>query len=149
MVRYADDLVVGFEHQTDAKRFLEDMRARPAEFTLTLHPGKTGSLTQRYVKRQMICQNTHRIRLLTEVRSPSLAALFGSQFCEAGVQSNRGGFARSVTLAGRLEIGPLDGDQKLPVAHPGGKIPTHGGLDGADRRRECRQPVHVALRTFA
>ena len=41
MVRYADDIVVGFEHQADAERFWEDMRVRLAEFALTLHPGKT------------------------------------------------------------------------------------------------------------
>ena len=41
VVRYADDIVVGFEHQADAERFREDMRARMAEFALTLHPGKT------------------------------------------------------------------------------------------------------------
>jgi len=41
MVRYADDIVVGFEHQADAERFLEDMRARLATFALTLHAGKT------------------------------------------------------------------------------------------------------------
>jgi RNA-directed DNA polymerase len=41
MVRYADDIVVGFEHQADAERFWEDMRTRLAEFALTLHPGKT------------------------------------------------------------------------------------------------------------
>ena len=41
MVRYADDIVVGFEHQADAERFWADMRARLAEFALTLHSGKT------------------------------------------------------------------------------------------------------------
>jgi hypothetical protein len=41
MVRYADGIVVGFEHQADAERFWEDMRTRLAEFALTLHPGKT------------------------------------------------------------------------------------------------------------
>jgi RNA-directed DNA polymerase len=41
MVRYADDIVAGFEHQADAERFLEDMRTRLAAFALTLHPGKT------------------------------------------------------------------------------------------------------------
>jgi group II intron reverse transcriptase/maturase len=41
MVRYADDIVVGFEHQADAGRFWEDMRARLAEFALTLHARKT------------------------------------------------------------------------------------------------------------
>ena len=41
MVRYADDIVVGFEHQADAERFWTDMRERLAGFALTLHPGKT------------------------------------------------------------------------------------------------------------
>jgi retron-type reverse transcriptase len=36
MVRYADDIVVGFEHQADAERFWEDMRTRLAAFALTL-----------------------------------------------------------------------------------------------------------------
>src|ERR1700712_1235835 len=41
MVRYADDIVVGFEHQADAERFWKDMRTRVAEFALTLHGEKT------------------------------------------------------------------------------------------------------------
>jgi RNA-directed DNA polymerase len=28
IVRYADDLIVGFEHETDARRFLDEMRKR-------------------------------------------------------------------------------------------------------------------------
>ena len=41
IVRYADDIVVGFEHEADAHRFLDMMRARLEEFALTLHPEKT------------------------------------------------------------------------------------------------------------
>ena len=41
IVRYADDLVVGFEREDDARRFLDAMRARLEEFTLSLHPEKT------------------------------------------------------------------------------------------------------------
>jgi hypothetical protein len=41
MVRYADDIVVGFEHQADAMRFLTEMRERLAAFALTLHGEKT------------------------------------------------------------------------------------------------------------
>jgi RNA-directed DNA polymerase len=41
IVRYADDLVAGFEHEADARRFLDEMRARFAEFSLSLHPDKT------------------------------------------------------------------------------------------------------------
>src|SRR6266436_1264226 len=41
IVRYADDVVVGFEHEDDARRFLDAMRARLEEFMLSLHPDKT------------------------------------------------------------------------------------------------------------
>jgi RNA-directed DNA polymerase len=41
IVRYADDIVVGFQHETDAHRFWDAMRERLQEFTLTLHPEKT------------------------------------------------------------------------------------------------------------
>jgi RNA-directed DNA polymerase len=41
IVRYADDIVVGFEHGTDARHFWEAMRKRLEEFSLSLHPDKT------------------------------------------------------------------------------------------------------------
>jgi RNA-directed DNA polymerase len=41
IVRYADDVIVGFEHEGDARRFLDAMRARLEEFALSLHPDKT------------------------------------------------------------------------------------------------------------
>ena len=41
IVRYADDLVVGFEREEDARRFLDAMRARLEGFELMLHPDKT------------------------------------------------------------------------------------------------------------
>ena len=41
IVRYADDLVVGFEHESDARRFWDAMRERLQEFALSLHPDKT------------------------------------------------------------------------------------------------------------
>lgn len=41
VVRYADDIVVGFEHQADARRFMAAMRERLAAFELTLHGEKT------------------------------------------------------------------------------------------------------------
>ncbi len=41
MVRYADDIVVGFEHQAEAERFMAEMRERLAAFALTLHGEKT------------------------------------------------------------------------------------------------------------
>jgi RNA-directed DNA polymerase len=41
VVRYADDTIVGFQYQTDADRFLENLRERLAKFGLELHPDKT------------------------------------------------------------------------------------------------------------
>ena len=41
IVRYADDLVVGFEHESDARRFWDAMRERLQELSLSLHPDKT------------------------------------------------------------------------------------------------------------
>jgi RNA-directed DNA polymerase len=40
-VRYADDFIVGFQHEGDARRFLDEMRKRLQEFALSLHPEKT------------------------------------------------------------------------------------------------------------
>ena len=41
IVRYADDIVVGFEHESDARRFWEACAQRFEEFALSLHPDKT------------------------------------------------------------------------------------------------------------
>jgi group II intron reverse transcriptase/maturase len=41
VVRYADDLVVGFQHQAEAQRFLKEFRERLAKFGLELHPDET------------------------------------------------------------------------------------------------------------
>src|SRR5438552_3355681 len=41
IVRYADDFIIGFQHESDAPRFLDEMRERLKEFALTLHPEKT------------------------------------------------------------------------------------------------------------
>jgi RNA-directed DNA polymerase len=41
IVRYADDYIVGFEREHDARRFLADLRHRLADFHLELEPDKT------------------------------------------------------------------------------------------------------------
>ena len=41
VVRYADDTILGFQYQTDADRFLGNLRERLAKFGLELHPDKT------------------------------------------------------------------------------------------------------------
>jgi RNA-directed DNA polymerase len=41
IVRYADDFIVGFQHERDARRFLDEMRERLGKFVLSLQPEKT------------------------------------------------------------------------------------------------------------
>ena len=41
IMRYADDIIVGFEHEVDARRFWDAMEKRLEEFALSLHPDKT------------------------------------------------------------------------------------------------------------
>jgi group II intron reverse transcriptase/maturase len=41
VVRYADDIIVGFQEEADARRFQDELRARLAQFGLELHPDKT------------------------------------------------------------------------------------------------------------
>jgi RNA-directed DNA polymerase len=41
IVRYADDFIVGFEHESDARRFLDEMRERLQEFSLSLNTEKS------------------------------------------------------------------------------------------------------------
>jgi RNA-directed DNA polymerase len=41
IVRYADDIIVGFEHEMDARQFWDAMRERLQEFSLSLNPEKT------------------------------------------------------------------------------------------------------------
>jgi RNA-directed DNA polymerase len=41
VVRFADDTIVGFEHEHEAKAFLQDLHERMRSFELALHPDKT------------------------------------------------------------------------------------------------------------
>jgi group II intron reverse transcriptase/maturase len=41
LIRYADDFVIGFAHESDARRVLEVLPKRFAKYGLTLHPDKT------------------------------------------------------------------------------------------------------------
>jgi RNA-directed DNA polymerase len=48
LVRYADDLVIGFTHRGDADRVMRVLEKRMGRFGLTLHPDKTRLLDFRY-----------------------------------------------------------------------------------------------------
>jgi group II intron reverse transcriptase/maturase len=41
VVRYADDFIIGFEHESDAERLLVELAERFRQFALELHPDKT------------------------------------------------------------------------------------------------------------
>ena len=41
VIRYADDTIVGFEHEHEARAFLHDLQERMGLFDLSLHPEKT------------------------------------------------------------------------------------------------------------
>ena len=41
VIRYADDAVLGFEHEHEARAFLQQLHERVATFGLELHPDKT------------------------------------------------------------------------------------------------------------
>src|SRR6516162_10246465 len=41
IARYADDFIIGFQHESDARRFLDEMPKRLGKFALSLHPEKT------------------------------------------------------------------------------------------------------------
>jgi len=41
IVRFADDAIIGFQYEAEARRFLEELRERLLKFGLELHPGKT------------------------------------------------------------------------------------------------------------
>ena len=41
LMRYAEDVVVGFEQEADACRFWDDMHRRFEEFSQSLNPDKT------------------------------------------------------------------------------------------------------------
>jgi RNA-directed DNA polymerase len=41
VVRYADDFIVGFQYEWEARRFWDELSERLAEYGLELHPDKT------------------------------------------------------------------------------------------------------------
>jgi RNA-directed DNA polymerase len=41
VVRFADDIIVGFQHEWEARRFWDELRGRFAQYGLELHPEKT------------------------------------------------------------------------------------------------------------
>src|SRR5262249_23094994 len=49
--RYADAFIVGFQHESDARRFLDEMRERLGKFALSLQAKRACSAYTRYSKK--------------------------------------------------------------------------------------------------
>ncbi len=82
VVRYADDSVIGFQYEEEAKRFLEAMTERFAQFGLTLHPQKTRLIEfGRYAEQR---------RKKRGLRRPETFDFLGFTHCCS--QTRRGGF---------------------------------------------------------
>jgi RNA-directed DNA polymerase len=41
VIRYADDTIIGFQHEHEARTFLDKLKERMRKFELALHPDKT------------------------------------------------------------------------------------------------------------
>ena len=96
-MRYADDIVAGFEYQADAKRFQAELRDRLARFALTLHPDKT-RLIQFGRRRSGSGQTFEDLAL--HRRSQPLYAL-QPIFARGGLERSEVGNAELPTVSGR------------------------------------------------
>ena len=75
VVRYADDIVIGFQHEADARRFWGAMRERLREFALSLHPEKTRLIAfGRFAAAQRAKRGLGKPEPSTSSGSPSSAA---------------------------------------------------------------------------
>lgn len=93
IVRFADDFIVGFEHEEDARQFLTELRQRFAEFGLVLHPDKTRLIE--------FGRNAARNRATKGLGKPETFDFLG--FTHISAKSRRGHFwVRRVTIAKRM-----------------------------------------------
>jgi RNA-directed DNA polymerase len=96
-VRYADDLVVGFQDRAEAERFLFEFRERLAKFGLELHPEKT-----RLIEFGRFAQSNRAAR--GEGKPESFTFLWFTHYCginSAGYFTIFGGFGRPPDVRGR------------------------------------------------
>jgi len=88
MVRYADDIVVGFEHQAEAERFQTEMRERLAAFGLT--PRSASRLEPQKTRLIEFGRHAARNRKSRGLGRPETFNFLG--FTHISGQSRRGGF---------------------------------------------------------
>ena len=91
IVRYADDIVVGFEHEAEAKRFQMDLQQRMEKFALSLHPDKTRLIEfGRFAARDRV----RRAGWVNRRRSSSLVSFISAAARARGTSSSSGSHAR-------------------------------------------------------
>jgi hypothetical protein len=74
VVRFADDQIVGFEHEHEAKAFLHDLHERLRAFELALHPDKTRLIRfGRHAAEQRASLGEESLKHLTFWASPTSA----------------------------------------------------------------------------
>ena len=130
IVRYADDIVVGFEHEADARRFSTEMRERLEEFALTLHPEKT-----RLIEFGRLAAAKPRSGAGSANRRPSLSWASPSSAAKlAGATSSSSGRSRA-TACGRSCK-----DQGGTAAANASADPRAGEVAEAGRHRLLRLP---------
>ena len=130
IVRYADDIVVGFEHEADARRFWEAMRARLAEFALSLHPEKT-----RLIEFGRYAAVTRDQRGLGK---PETFNFLGFTFICG--KSRQGHFLLKRKTPARPHAGEAPGDQGRAATAHASADPRAGAMAEAGRHRLLRLP---------
>jgi hypothetical protein len=137
IVRYADDFIVGFQHEADARRFWDDMRKRFEEFSLSLNPDKT-----RLIEFGRFAAERRAQRGLAK---PETFNFLGFTFiCE---RNSRGQFL--VKRMARSHAGDAQGDQGGTATANAPPNPGARGLDQAGGQRLLRLPCGANQRRCA
>jgi hypothetical protein len=69
VIRYADDTIVGFQHEHEARAFLDDLKERMRKFELALHPDNS-SFAQLELMSMTRSRHTHRLHGEDKLRGP-------------------------------------------------------------------------------
>jgi RNA-directed DNA polymerase len=128
VVRYADDLVIGFEREDDARRFLDAMRTRFEAFALTLHPEKT-----RLIEFGRFAAENREKRGLGK---PETFRFLGFTFISG--KSRQGQIPDSQGDPTRAHAGKAQGAEGATAAVPAPANPRTGEMAAAGRDRPLR-----------
>jgi len=127
IVRYADDYIVGFQYQHDARQFLADLRGRLAKFGLGLAPEKT-----RLIRFGRFAAQQHQQLGLGK---PETFDFLGFKHCCSKTKNGRFMLKR-ITIAKRMQakLREVKEELKRRRHHP---IPEQGRWLGSVVRGHC------------